>query len=161
MLIPELLFKLSRPKDAAQQQIAVVDRFVVGPDSPSPGISATVYENTSDEVVVLSNAVAYTDSDSLTLHVDTLSIYKASATPGAPQQVIAFQANSRPNAAQPFPDVGRYQQSTLNWTGQVWVMPGELVAVSTFSEDAGGVTEHRVLGYIHGIRIPRANITSG
>lgn len=161
MLIPELLFKLTRLKDAAQQQIQVVTANVVGVDTNNQSAAATVLRNETDEIIVLSNVVAYTDSDSELLRVDTVSIFKATIEPGAPLHTIALKANQRPTGAQSFPGESVYQQDVLNWNGQFWLMPGELLGVASFSEDAGGTTEHRVLGYAHGIKIPRANISRG
>lgn len=161
MLVPEFLFKLTRLKDVSQQQLAVVTASVVGSDTNSPSAVATIFQNTGDEVVVLSNVVAYTDSDAELLRVDDIQIFKSAIAPGAVQHVIAYKANQRPTGAQAFPGTSVYQQDVLNWNGQFWLMPGELLGISSFSEDAGGATEHRVLGYCHGIRIPRANITRG
>lgn len=153
MLVPEFLFRLTRPKDQAQQQLAVVNRSVVGSDSNAQAIAETIYQNTTDEVLILSNWTVYTDSDDGTLTIDDLSLFKSAIKPGAAIQEIDFEVYSG--------SATRRGSAGFSGHGQVWIMPGELVGVKSFAEGAGGATEHRVLGYIHGVRIPRANITSG
>lgn len=153
MFIPELLYKFTRPKDLVQQQLQVFQR-AQSISTASAQVTLQVYNNTEDEVLVLSNATAGAFAGGSNI-IQNIKLYFTSTNGGigffAQKQVARFDITT--------PAFSEDEQNNfINWTGELWLLPGAQVGVQGNFNGGGNV--HTLQCYMQGIKIPRANVTA-
>jgi len=148
MLIPEFLYQFTRPKDAVQQHLQILQRSATL-NSAALSLSRLIYENVGDNVVILGNASCQASCTGA-VDIQELFLTFTGSNGGLERFSMLTGVDEGPTGEEAL-------NRALNWSGQLWLMPGSQVSVhATF--DAIGA-DNTVTGYIQGIKIPRGNVT--
>lgn len=144
MKVPEIVYAFAQLKDLAGGSLILINRKQTVTDSAISLDTTALYEVALDKILILTN-----------MQVDAQPYSTAKVL-----QIYAVGAEMTQIARAPeIQTAANGEKVELNWSGEVWIPPGDTVSANASFDAAVSPNTMRVS--IHGILIPRGNVQQG